>query len=76
MDKTTIVMTLERLLATAQFTIDEKDVVRRALGDYAAGKGDFADHLIGHRARESGCRATATLDRRLKGSALFQVLAP
>jgi predicted nucleic-acid-binding protein len=74
-EKTTIVGVLERLLATAQFTIDEKDVVRRALDDYREGKGDFADYLIGWHGREAGCRATATFDRRLKGSALFQVLA-
>ena len=74
LDRATIAMTLERILATAQFAIDEKDVVRRALEDYRAGKGDFADYLIGHHSRESGCRLTATFDRRLKGSGLFQVI--
>ena len=75
-DKATVVGVLERILATAQFTIDEKDVVRRAVDDYRSGKGDFADYLIGHHGQESGCRTTATFDRQLKGSALFQVLAP
>ena len=74
-DKATIVTVLERLLATAQFTIDEKDVVRRALEDYREGKGDFADYLIGYDGQEAGCQATATFDRRLRGSPLFQVLA-
>ena len=74
-DKATVVGVLERILATAQFTIEERDLVRRALGDYREGKGDFADYLIGHHGQEAGCRATATFDRRLKGSALFRVLA-
>jgi predicted nucleic-acid-binding protein len=75
LDKATVVSVLERILATAQFTIEQRDVVRRALEDYREGKGDFADYLIGHHGLEAGCRATATFDRRLRGSALFQVLA-
>lgn len=75
-DKATILMTLERILATAQLVVDEKDVVRRALEDYGGGRGDFADYLIGHHGRESGCTATMTFDRRLEDSAVFRVLAP
>jgi predicted nucleic-acid-binding protein len=67
-------MVLDRILATAQFDIDQRDVVRRALEDYRAGKGDFADYVIGNHNRESGCPTTATFDRRLKDSALFRVL--
>jgi len=75
-DKATIAATLERILVTAQFEIDDKDVVRRALEDYRPGKADFADYIIGQRGQEAGCTVTATFDRRLKGNKLFQVLAP
>lgn len=74
-DKATLVSVLERILATAQFVIDQKDVVRRALEDYRTGRADFADYVIGQRSREAGCGATATFDRRLKGNKMFQVLA-
>jgi predicted nucleic-acid-binding protein len=74
-DKATVVSALERILATTQFEIDEKDIVRRALEDYRGGKGDFADYVIGHRGLEAGCAATASFDRRLKGSVVFRVLA-
>ena len=76
LDKATIVMALDRILATAQLEIDQKDVVRAALEDYRAGSGDFADYVVGRRGREAGCERTATFDRRLKASGLFRVLAP
>lgn len=74
LEKATVAMALDRILATAQFDIDDRDVVRRALEDYRTGRGDFADYVIGNHNRESGCPTTATFDRRLKGSALFRVL--
>lgn len=69
-----LVSTLERILATAQLEIDQKDLVREALEDYRAGGGDFADYMIGRRGKEAGCEQTATFDQRLKTSALFRVL--
>jgi predicted nucleic-acid-binding protein len=74
LDRSTIAMALDRILATAQLEIDQKDVVRAALEDYRAGGGDFADYVIGRRSRELGCDKTATFDRRLKASGLFRVL--
>jgi predicted nucleic-acid-binding protein len=75
LDKPTIVLALERILATAQFEVDHKDVVREALEDYREGGGDFADYVIGRRGGEAGCEHTATFDRRLRPSELFRVLA-
>jgi predicted nucleic-acid-binding protein len=71
----TIAAALEGMLATAQLEIDEKDLVREALEDYRTAGGDFADYVIGHRGREAGCKATATFDRRLKGSRLYRLLS-
>lgn len=45
LEKSTIAVTLERILSTAQFDVEEKDVVRRALEDYRAGSADFADYV-------------------------------
>jgi predicted nucleic-acid-binding protein len=72
--KAEIVSALERLLATTQLEIDEKDLVRAAIEDYRRGPGDFADYVIGRVAREAGCERTATFDRRLKRSTLFRML--
>lgn len=74
LDKAEVVASLERILATAQLEIDQKDLVRAALEDYRTGGGDFADYVIGRRGREAGCGQTATFDRWLKGNALFRVL--
>ena len=65
---------LERILMTTQFTVERKDVVRRALADYADGRGDFADGIIGQANREAGCTTTITFDRALKKTQTFQLL--
>jgi predicted nucleic-acid-binding protein len=75
LDRPTIAMALDRILATGQLEIDIKDVVREALEDYRTGSGDFADYVIGRRGREAGCERTVTFDRRLKGSGLFRLLS-
>ncbi|MBI1736073.1 MAG: type II toxin-antitoxin system VapC family toxin [Candidatus Rokubacteria bacterium] len=74
LERDAIASVLERLLATADFVVEEPDLVRRALADYRRGHGDFADYLIGWRNRHTGCDATATFDRALRGSDLFRVL--
>ena len=72
--KADLIETLDRLLATTQFVIGSKDVVRRALAQYRAGRADFADYVIGALGRDAGCEATVTFDRRLRGVADFQLL--
>ena len=72
--KADLLLTLDRLLATTQFVIGEKDVVRAAVEAYRAGQADFADYVIGVTHREAGCDRTATFDRRLRGLAAFQLL--
>ena len=73
-DRATLVATLERLLQTVEIDIQDRDVVRDALSDFAKGKGGFADYLIGARNRAAGCEETATFDRALRGGRGFRVL--
>lgn len=73
-DKTAIVAALERLLDTAQFVIEDKDLVRRALDDYRRGPGDFSDYLIGGGNQHAGGVDTLTFDRALSKHRLFAVL--
>ena len=74
LDRATIASTIERVLDTAEFVIEERDVARRALADYRRGPGDYADYVIGWQNRQAGCGETATFDRALRGNDLFRVL--
>ncbi len=72
--KADVVTTLDRIMATRQFAILDKDRVREALEAYRTGRADFADYLLGTINRHAGCTETATFDRRLKGADGFLVL--
>jgi len=72
--KPEILRALARILDTAQFSIEDADACREALAEYAAGRGDFSDYLIGARNRRAGSSTTATFDGKLRGSDLFRVL--
>lgn len=72
--KTDLLLTLDRLLATAQFVIGDKDLIRAAVEAYRAGQADFADCVIGAAHADAGCDVTVTFDRRLRGHPQFQML--
>ncbi len=72
--KADLLLTLDRLMATAQFVIGGKDVVRGAIEAYRRGRADFADYLIGAAHRAADCAKTATFDRRLRDAKGFQVI--
>jgi predicted nucleic-acid-binding protein len=69
-----LVKTLDLILATRQFEIGDKDLVREALQAYRTGRADFADYLIGATHQLAGCAETVTFDRRLRGASGFRVL--
>ncbi len=73
-DKSDILRTLTQVLDTAQFSIQDPDLCREALANYADGQGDFSDYLLGARNRRAGCSVTATFDRKPRRSDLFRVL--
>jgi predicted nucleic-acid-binding protein len=72
--KADLLLTLERLMATAQVVIGDKDLVRAAIAAYRTGQADFADDVIGALHQHAGCAKTVTFDRRLRTSGRFQVL--
>lgn len=72
-DKPAIVSALERIINTALFSFEDREVLRRAVEDYRQGGGDFADYLVGRRNRRAGCEDTATFDRALKGAPSFSL---
>jgi len=73
-EKPEVIEVLEKMLATSQFSIESKDLVRQALRDYGGGEGDFSDYLLGWRNHETGSEKTVTFDQNLKKSELFTVL--
>jgi len=73
-NKPDLLRTLDLILATKQFEIGDKDVVREALEAYRRGGAHFADYLIGAGNRRAGCDETVTFDRRLKAAVGFRLL--
>jgi predicted nucleic-acid-binding protein len=69
-----LVSILDKILRTAQFVFEDKEVLWRAFSDYQTGKGDFSDYLIGRTGQKAGCLQTLTFDRNLKAGGLFRVL--
>jgi len=69
-----VVVTLERILATAQFEIEAKDLALAALDDFRRSTADFSDCLLGRRNRAAGAAETVTFDRSLKGLEGFRLL--
>jgi len=69
-----IAQVLERILQTAQFTFENKDLLWQSLDEYRNGKADLSDYLLGRIAQSAGCSHTVTFDGALKGSSLFRLL--
>ena len=69
-----VTLAMERVMATAQFEIDGKDVALAALDDFKRSGADFADCLLGRRNRAAGAAETLTFDRSLKGLDGFRLL--
>ncbi len=72
--KRDIVATFRRLLATRSFHVRSRMAVERALQSYGAGRGDFADYLIGEAAAAAGAHTIYTFDKALRDEAGFSLL--
>ena len=72
--KEEIIGTVEAILFSEHFVLEDKASVESALEDYKKSNADFADCLIGQRNRALGCEATLSFDRRLKHLEAFAVL--
>jgi predicted nucleic-acid-binding protein len=63
---------VESILETPLFSVPYRTEVGRALRRFEAGKGDFADYLIGEVNSKIGCDVTLTFDRNLAGAPTFR----
>lgn len=66
--------TIEKVLATAQFEIEGKDLAMAALDDFRASRADLSDCLVGRCNRAAGAVETVTFDRALRGIDGFRLL--
>jgi predicted nucleic-acid-binding protein len=58
-----VVAALQSLLEQEIFLFEDQELVRHCLQAYHQGRADFADYLIGAKARARGARTTFTFDR-------------
>lgn len=65
---------LERILRTAQFRFDHKELLWQAWQSYCEGRADFSDYLIGYLGTRDGCQDTVTFDRALQNHSAFRLL--
>ena len=66
--------TLEKILLTSEFEIENRDLAWAALGDYRNSKTDFSDCLVGRKNAEAGCEETLSFDKSVKGLRGFKLL--
>lgn len=66
--------TIEKVLATAQFEIEGKDLALASLDDFRASRANFSDCLVGRYNRSAGAVETVTFDRALRGIDGFRLL--
>jgi predicted nucleic-acid-binding protein len=72
--KSGIISTLDKILSTARFTFEDRELLRNAVDDYRRGNGDLADYILGRRNMREGCDHTVTLDRALANTSTFNTL--
>ena len=69
--KPEVIATLKNLVRARHLELEDVELVRKALADFEAGKGDFADYLIRERSAARGCERVATFDKTLWRDAGF-----
>lgn len=69
-----ICSTLGSVFSVSSFEIQDRDLAERALEEYQAGPGDFADYLIGWQNHRARCDDTLSFDSDLRGHPGFTVL--
>ncbi|HVA13516.1 MAG TPA: type II toxin-antitoxin system VapC family toxin [Stellaceae bacterium] len=69
-----IASAIERMLQIDVFVVDHEQEVFTALSAFKAGRGSFADALIGTLAARAGCSDTFTFDRKASRLSGFELL--
>ena len=72
--KDRIINTLEMMLQSSVFELENPSIVYQAIERTKQGSADFSDYLIGAIARQAGCTETVTFDRKLREESGFNCL--
>lgn len=73
-DRRQVAQTIKRLLTANNLVVQDAAVAWVALGDFEAGKADYADYLIVHGNSYRECSHTVTFDRKAATYPLFKLL--
>ncbi|MEB3340164.1 hypothetical protein [Okeania sp.] len=72
--KDQIIKTLEMILQSTVFELENPSVVYQAIEQTKQGSADFSDYLIGAIPRQVGCLETVTFDKKFIGELGFNYL--
>ncbi len=72
--KEVIVDVITQILSTREFVVENSQNVWLALKSFEKGEADFADYLIGHSNKTSGCDYTITFDKSAAKHINFKLL--
>ena len=75
-DRKAIGDTVEQVLETEGFEIENLKEAWAALSDYRSGRGDFADAFLARTNTVFGCVSTLTFDKKAARSELYTLLTP
>jgi len=64
-DKDLVIEVMEQILVTAELSVKNENLLRKAINDYKIGNADFSDYLIVNNNKQSGCVKTYTFDKKL-----------
>ena len=72
--KKKIIRVLEQVLHTAQFKVQNPQLVWLSLSDFRKGSADFSDYIVGRLNQWQECKTTFTFDKKASASETFQFL--
>lgn len=73
-DKVIIVEVLKKILMTAEFSIENSDLVWKAMKEYELGQADFSDYIIGLSNLQNNCEYTVSFDKSVADFPGFVIL--
>ncbi len=73
--KPVVVSVVRQVLRTAEFTVEDHDLINIAVYQFEAGNADFADYVIARRNYAHGCETTYTFDREAGQEEYFELVS-
>lgn len=74
LSKAELIRTMEEILSVSQFSVENSDIIWRALADFKKSNADFSDCVISRSAQLHDCKITVTFDKKAAQVPGFQLL--